>query len=162
MSEVGLEPTRGCPHWILSPPCSRTGTDTEVQGETKTRFYRVFLSLEQTRRDRERHPVAVKLRSKDDQGQEKQIYLKSKPPRFAGLLGARSAGLEPATFSVRSHSPSRTGRDSGGQGETKQRFYHVLALLEGHRGTGKDTRLRSDCGQSTRGTQRAISLVIRE
>src|SRR5918993_3515411 len=80
---------------------------------------------------------------------------------FAGISVARSAGLEPATFSVRSHSPSRTGRDSGGQGETKQRFYHVLALLEGHRGTGKDTRLRSDCGQSTRGTQRAISLVIR-
>src|SRR5215217_4955519 len=28
--------------------------------------------------------------------------------RFAVLLGARSAGLEPATFSVRSHSPSGT------------------------------------------------------
>jgi hypothetical protein len=50
---------------------------------------------------------------------------------FAVLLGARSAGLEPATFSVRSHSPSGTGRDSGGQGETNQRFYRVLALLEG-------------------------------
>jgi hypothetical protein len=31
-------------------------------------------------------------------GQEKRIYLKSKTPRFAGLLGACSAGLEPATF----------------------------------------------------------------
>src|SRR5215216_3960845 len=51
--------------------------------------------------------------------------------RFAGLLEARSAGLEPATFSVRSHSPSGTGRDSGGQGETNQRFYRVLTLLEG-------------------------------
>src|SRR5829696_2224055 len=30
---------------------------------------------------------------------------KSKTPRFAGFLRARSAGLEPATFSVRSHSP---------------------------------------------------------
>jgi hypothetical protein len=48
---------------------------------------------------------------------------------------------------IRSHSPSRTGRDSGGQGETKQRCYQVLARLEGHRGTGRDTRLRSDCGQ---------------
>src|SRR5215211_7596001 len=27
---------------------------------------------------------------------------KSKTPQFAGLIGARSAGLEPATFSVRS------------------------------------------------------------
>src|SRR5215217_2225190 len=60
---------------------------------------------------------------------------------------ARSAGLEPATFSVRSHSPSQTGRDTGGQGETKQHFYQVLALLEGHRGTVRDTRLRSDCGK---------------
>jgi hypothetical protein len=73
-----------------------------------------------------------------------------KTPRFAGLSLARSAGLEPATFSVRSHSPSRTGRDSGGQGETKQRFYQVLALLEGQGGTGRDTRLRSDCGQCSR------------
>src|SRR5215213_2326788 len=51
--------------------------------------------------------------------------------RFAGLFLARSAGLEPATFSVRSHSPSQTGRYSGGQGETKQRFYRKLALLKG-------------------------------
>jgi hypothetical protein len=29
-----------------------------------------------------------------------------KSPRFAGLLGARSAGLEPATFSVRSWTES--------------------------------------------------------
>src|SRR5215207_8652653 len=59
---------------------------------------------------------------------------------FAGLSLARSAGLEPATFSVRSHSPSGTGRDTGGQGETKQRFYQVLALLEGQGET-------PDCGQ---------------
>src|SRR5215212_798022 len=50
-------------------------------------------------------------------------------PQFAGTLGARSAGLEPATFSVRSHSPSGTRADTEGQGETKQRFYQVLALL---------------------------------
>ena len=75
---------------------------------------------------------------------------------FAGLLGARSAGLEPATFSVRSHSPSQTGRYSGGQGETKQRFYRVLALLEGQGGTGRDTRLRSDCGQNVEPRRRVL------
>ena len=67
---------------------------------------------------------------------------------FAGLSGARSAGLEPATFSVRSHSPSGTRADTGGQGETKLHFYKVLALLEGQGGTGRDTRLRSNCGQN--------------
>src|SRR5215210_1678687 len=71
-------------------------------------------------------------------------------------FGARSAGLEPATFSVRSHSPSQTGIYSGGQGETKPRFYQVLALLEGQGGTGSDTRLWSDCGQNTRRTKGAI------
>ncbi len=34
-----------------------------------------------------------------------------------------------------------------GQGETNQRLYQVLALLEGQGGTGRDTRLRSDCGK---------------
>jgi hypothetical protein len=29
--EVGLEPTRAVTHWILRPPCSRTGTDSQVQ-----------------------------------------------------------------------------------------------------------------------------------
>ena len=60
---------------------------------------------------------------------------------------ARSAGDEPATFSVRSHSPLGTRVDTEGQGETKQRFYQLVALLEGQGGTGRDTRLRSDCGQ---------------
>ena len=41
---------------------------------------------------------------------------------FAGLLVARSAGLEPAIFSVRSDSPSQTGVDTEGLRETKQRF----------------------------------------
>ncbi len=71
-----------------------------------------------------------------------------KTPQFAGLSLARSAGLEPATFSVRSHSPLGTRVDTEGQGETKQRFYQVLALLEGQGGTGRDTQLRSDCGQN--------------
>ena len=42
-------------------------------------------------------PVRVYVHE-DEQGQEKWIYLKSKTSRFAGLLGARSAGLEPTTF----------------------------------------------------------------
>src|SRR5215213_8301756 len=64
------------------------------------------------------------------------------------LLRARSAGLEPATFSVRSHSPSQTRADTEGHGETKQRFYRNSGSVEGHGGTGRDTRLRSDCGQN--------------
>ena len=43
-----------------------------------------------------------------------------------------------------------------GHRETKQRFYQVLALLEGHRETGRDTRLRSDCGQTWDSEQRAL------
>jgi len=46
---------------------------------------------------------------------------------FFGALGrTRTCDLL-----IRSHSPSQTGRDTGGQGETKQHFYQVLALLEG-------------------------------
>src|ERR671912_2310396 len=63
---------------------------------------------------------------------------------YSGALGrTRTCDLL-----IRSHSPSQTGRDSGGQVETKLRFYRVLALLEGQGGTGRDTRLRSDCGQN--------------
>ena len=47
--------------------------------------------------------------------------------------------LEPFSFTDRA--------DAEGQGETKQRFYQVLALLEGQGGTGRDTQLRSNCGQ---------------
>src|SRR5919112_911130 len=54
---------------------------------------------------------------------------------------------------IRSHSPSGTGRDSGGQGETKQRFYRESRSLKGHRGTGRDTQLRSDCGQNVCSTK---------
>src|SRR5215212_4904398 len=57
---------------------------------------------------------------------------------------------------IRSHSPSQTGRDSGGQGETKPRFYQRIALLEGQRGTGRDTRLRSDCGQNVEPRRRVL------
>ena len=44
---------------------------------------------------------------------------------------ARLAGLDPATFSVRSHSPSQTRADTEGQGRTKQRFYKENSPLEG-------------------------------
>src|SRR5215211_1903161 len=59
---------------------------------------------------------------------------------------ARSAGLEPATFSVRSQTRSRTGSDREGHRETKSRFYQRLALLEGQGGTGRDTGLWYRCG----------------
>ena len=90
--------------------------------------------------------VSVVVRSEQDAGKGKRSVRVL--PANRSIYGARSAGLEPATFSVRSHSPSGTRADTEGQGETKQRFYQVLALLEGHRGTGRDTRLRSDCGQT--------------
>src|SRR5215211_91062 len=48
---------------------------------------------------------------------------------------ARSAGLEPATFSVRSQTRSRTGSDREGQGETKPCFYRQLSTSKG---TGTD------------------------
>src|SRR5215203_4176909 len=45
---------------------------------------------------------------------------------YSGALGrTRTCDLL-----IRSHSPSQTGRDTGGQGETKLRFNRVLALLE--------------------------------
>src|SRR5215212_9723557 len=50
-------------------------------------------------------------------------------------LGARSAGLEPATFSVRSQTHSRTGGDREGHRETKPRFYRQFSTSKG---TGTD------------------------
>jgi hypothetical protein len=70
--------------------------------------------------------------------------------------------LKRAEASVRSHSPSQTGRDSGGQGETNQRFYLGSTGLEG---TGRDTerhpvviRLRSKPGTQPR----ALELKARD
>jgi hypothetical protein len=60
---------------------------------------------------------------------------------------------------IRSHSPSGTRADTEGQGETKPRFYQVLALLEGQGGTGRDVRLRSYCGQNMCSTKGAITSV---
>src|SRR5215217_3766385 len=59
----------------------------------------------------------------------------NKNPPFAGILGARSAGLEPATFSVRSQTRSKTEGDREGQGETKPCFYRQLSTSKG---TGTD------------------------
>jgi hypothetical protein len=62
-------------------------------------------------------------------------------------------GLEPTRdCSHRILSPpcSRTEADTEGHREIKQHFYQVLAHLEGQGGTGRDTRLRSDCGQNLR------------
>src|SRR5215207_8105352 len=75
-----------------------------------------------------------------------------KSPEFFGTLGR----TRPRDLLLRSHSPSQTGRDTGGHGETKQRFYQVIALLEGQGGTGGDTRLRSDCGQNLRLSRRVL------
>src|ERR671916_827984 len=47
-----------------SPPCSRTGADTQGQGTTKPRFYRGLGPPKRTGRDKEGHPVTVRLRSK--------------------------------------------------------------------------------------------------
>jgi hypothetical protein len=45
------------------------------------------------------------------------------------VIKVRSAGLEPATFSVRSQTRSRTGGDRERHGETKPRFYRVLGAV---------------------------------
>jgi hypothetical protein len=59
---------------------------------------------------------------------------------FFGALGrTRTCDLL-----IRSHSRLGTRAGTEGQGETKQRFYNVLARLEGQGGTGRDTRLRSE------------------
>ena len=62
---------------------------------------------------------------------------------FYGALGrTRTCDLQ-----IRSHSPSRTGVDTVRQGETKRRFYQVLALLEGQGGT---PGCGQNCGQCSR------------
>src|SRR5829696_8472692 len=71
----------------------------------------------------------------DDETPVETTRKDKKNSRYAGTLGKRLAGLEPATFSVRSHSPSQTGADIEGQGETKQRFCQKSRFL---RGTGRD------------------------
>ena len=56
-------------------------------------------------------------------------------PRTCGLL-------------IRSHYRSGTWADMEGQAETKQLIYARFALPNGQEGTQRDTRLRSDCGQT--------------
>jgi hypothetical protein len=50
----------------------------EIGGD-KTAFYRVFLSLGRTRRDRDRHPVAVKWRSNGEQARRNGTVPRAKP-----------------------------------------------------------------------------------
>src|SRR5215204_6866191 len=61
-------------------------------------------------------------------------------------LGARSAGLEPATFSVRSQTRSKTEGDREGHRETKPCFYQKSRSLKGQGGTRRDTGLWYRCG----------------
>ena len=56
--------TRTCGLLIRSHFRSRTVADTEGHGETKPRFYGKFRTPRRTGRDKQRHPVAVRLRSK--------------------------------------------------------------------------------------------------
>jgi hypothetical protein len=46
-----------------------------------------------------------------------------------------------------------------GHRETKAPFIGNLVLFKGHRGTGRDTRLRSDCGQNTRSMKDVFTIV---
>src|SRR5919112_1993516 len=63
---------------------------------------------------------------------------------FSGALGrTRTCDLL-----IRSHSPSQTRDAMKRQEDTKPRFYQGLVFLRGQGGTGRDTRLRSDCGQN--------------
>ena len=48
---------------------------------------------------------------------------------------------------IRSQTRSSTGGDTEGHRDTKLRFYGDLGLYKRHRGIGRDTQLRSDCGQ---------------
>ena len=50
-----------------------------------------------------------------------------KSPAFAGIFLARSAGLEPATFSVRSQTRSRTRGDREGHGVVVPLWYEQSA-----------------------------------
>src|SRR5215217_2357738 len=87
-----------------------------------------------------------------DCGKERAVVAglkdQDKTPAKRGFSAARSAGLEPATFSVRSQTRSRTRGDREGHGETKPCFYRESGSLKGHGGTRGDIRLRSDCGQN--------------
>ncbi len=72
-------------------------------------------------------------------------------PAKRGKYGARSAGLEPAALFVvilvQGHGRTRRGR-----GRQNSAFIRNSVLLKRHRRTGRDTRLRSDCGQNRRST----------
>src|SRR5829696_3099027 len=70
---------------------------------------------------------------------------KEKLPQKEGFTW-RSAGLEPATFSVRSQTRSKTEGDREGHRETKPCFYQKSRSLKGQGGTRRDTGLWYRCG----------------
>jgi hypothetical protein len=49
---------------------------------------------------------------------------------------------------IRSHSPSQTETAVEGQGRQNHASIRVSVFLRGQGGTGRDTRLRSDCGRN--------------
>ena len=69
MPEVGLETHPRLPSPDFESALLKDRDRHREIGGDKTAFYRVFLSLGRTRRDRERHPVAVRLRSPTDAAQ---------------------------------------------------------------------------------------------
>ena len=79
-------------------------------------------------------PTPVTFPPDDENASRNNEERQQKLPVCRGL-GARSAGLEPATFSVRSQTHSRTGSDREGHRETKQCFYRQLSTSKG---TGTD------------------------
>src|SRR5215203_3405765 len=107
-----------------------------VQEEAAGRLQRLLFS-----------PTPVALPSDDENASRNNEERQGKSPVCRGIRSAlgrtRTCGLL-----IRSQTHSRTGGDREGHRETKQRFYQGVALLEGQGGTGKDTQLRSDCGQN--------------
>src|SRR5829696_5260579 len=83
-------------------------------------------------------------------------YGQKQNPAICGAFRGALGRTRTCDLLIRSHSPSGTRADTEGHRETKPRFYQVLALLEGQGGTGRDTRLRSDCGQNVEPRRRVL------
>jgi hypothetical protein len=102
--------TRTCDLLIRSHSPLLTRADTVGQGETQQRFYQSFGVPERTGRDRGRHPVAVRLRSK---------RVQCKPHAWApdcggcGCAFQTSLGLRQPSTAVCKDIPRRSLFDSG-------------------------------------------------
>ena len=79
--------------------------------------------------------------------QENIGFCRSFTDALGGWHARRPVASPPA---LRRASPpcSRTGADTEGQGESKPLFIGCFSHSDGQGETGKDTRLRSDCGQN--------------